>query len=97
MIYWLNGILENILFDGFVFEDDEDSEISDLFYPKNTRTVGRNWTIRSLASQWITPSVFGNVHKWNDYPCFDQNIPVFSNRAIKVLAPFLDGQGDFLT
>ncbi len=94
MIYWLNGILENLLFDGFVFEDDDEGQISDVFYPENIRTVKRNWTAPKLADRWSPPAVFGNVHVWNDYPCFDRNIPVFSRRAFEILEPLIADCGE---
>lgn len=54
------------------------------------------WRTQPLARHWTPMPVVGRVNPFNDYPCLELIVPVFSRRAVDALGDMLICNGDLL-
>ena len=104
-LYKLEKVTDNPKFEGFGFvrqeslRGDPKSGIGSLtrdFGTDDLKTKGRAWTVPPLAPFWSPQPVVGRVAAFNDYPCVNMLIPVFSRRAVDALRDFLEPNGELL-
>ena len=100
-IFKLVKDLENPAFDGFDFAESTISilgnELPDYdFKLKDEYTLC--WQTVSLKAKWKPQKVTGRVRPFNDFPCIGitTDVPIFSQRAINALGPFLESSGEIL-
>lgn len=64
------------------------------FLPQNLESL--DWSVNKLSSSWKPQTVKGPASGFNDYPCLEMSIPVFSTRAVDGLTPILQLNGELL-
>ena len=98
-IYRLRPILDDPRYQGFGWElpglTNEHGRTYDFthFFPTSD-----SFKVPSLKRKWDTPTFTHqeNVSPFNDFPCCDFHVPVFSQRAAEVLRNFLEPNGELL-
>lgn len=101
-VYRLLPVTDDPIYEGFGFEDnssikgDPSGRIAFDFMPENLKSKGRGWAAPRLAHLWSPRKVVGRVRSFNDYPCVNLDIPVFSRRAVDALRHFLVPNGELL-
>ena len=98
-IYELGSVLDDPRLEGFGWElpglTNEHGRTYDFthFYPTSS-----DFTVPSLKRRWDYPEFTfqENVNPFNDFPCCDFHVPVFSKRAVGALRPFLEDNGELL-
>lgn len=102
MMYKLDSVSDNPLFEGFAFKRDKSLRgtigLSFDFDPdaEEVQRKGRGWQAPRLAAVWVPQTVEGRVRPFNDYPCINLTVPAFSKRAVEVLREFLEPNGELL-
>lgn len=98
-VYVLKPNLLDKRFDGWVFSKTAKSLLG-CGSPTSDFTPDRaaylDWQPRRLSKCWSPQPVTGNVKLFNDYPCLELKVPVFSGRAVEVLANMLPENGELL-
>lgn len=98
-VYRLKPILSDPRFEGFGWDlpgiTDKNGRTYDFahFYPTSTA-----FKVPSLKKRWDDPSFTfqENVNPFNDFPCCDFHVPVFSRRATEALRQLLEPNGELL-
>ena len=100
-LFELEKITDNPLFEGFAFESApsllgrKDLE-EDLLPGFGKSDEEKKWKPVFLSNNWKPPKVIGRVAPFNDFPCVNMMLPVFSHRACDVLKDFLEPNGELL-
>jgi len=85
-------------FDGFVFDipkpTPEVQRAYQAFEIENALSI--HWQPRRFSGEWTPLPVAGPTKPFNDYPCLNLLIPVYSRRAIDALGSMLTDNGQLL-
>ncbi|WP_309383691.1 imm11 family protein [Cerasicoccus frondis] len=100
-IYELEKRTDHPLFEGFALpeyesvlgRDDLDEDLTPGYEASEEQRV---WKVPLLSHLWKKPKVIGRVVPFNDFPCLDMVLPVFSKRATEALDSFLAPNGEML-
>ncbi len=99
-IYELNKITDDPRFEGFALCPAPSllgrESLDDDLTPGFDAEENPDWKQPSLAECWCSPSADGRVSEFNDYPCVDMALPVFSERAVESLRDVLEPNGEIL-
>ncbi|TWU06411.1 hypothetical protein [Stieleria varia] len=98
-IYRLRPISDDPRFEGFGWDlpgiTNENGRTYDFthFYPTTSR-----FAVPRLAKRWDKPTFTfqENVNPFNDFPCCDFHVPVFSRRAVEAVRDLLEPHGELL-
>ena len=98
-VYVMKPILDDPRFDGLILSDTAKSVLG---RPSAYADWGfdncssQEWSVPRLQPTWTPTPVEGPVRPFNDYPCLELTIPVFSARAVEALRHFLEPNGEIL-
>jgi hypothetical protein len=89
-IYRLRKIHDVPRYEGF------STEKGDFLDTVPSDRTTRDWKVMRVGKAWRPAKVFGQVRKFNDYPCVDLHVPAFSARAVEALRDLLEPNGELL-
>ncbi len=100
-IYFLEKVTDDPRFEGFALlpsksilgRNSLDDDVTPGFSIANESI---NWSQPKLSRNWRVPKVTGRVSEFNDYPCMDMFLPVFSENSTRALSPILELNGELL-
>ncbi len=98
-VYKLQQVLDDPRYEGFASEGPAQFGCwsrSDDFFSVNIPERGRSWSVNRHGQDWKPVPVTGRVRKFNDYPCMNLFVPVFSARAVAVLQDLLLANGELV-
>jgi hypothetical protein len=87
-IYKLQPIVDDPRYEGFAV-----SKLPDDL-PETIHT--KDWRPRRLSGTWVAPLGRGRVREFNDFPGINLGEPAFSEKAVQILADFLEPNGEIL-
>jgi hypothetical protein len=100
-VFILQKIVDDPRYEGFGIQPSLPSmlgreSLDDDLTPGFDAEDNPQWLQPSLTKYWKPPKVSGRVTEFNDYPCLDMLLPVFSERAVNVLGDLLTTNGELL-
>ena len=98
-IYDLHKVVDDPRYEGFATIDGSPSLLGRTSVYKDFFPVRRDdwsWSIEPISQLWKPLNVIGRVGSYNDFPCLNMLVPVFSERAVNVLRDMLEPNGELL-
>jgi len=99
-VYRLLPVLDVPEYEGFAWHDRlgsvRNQPNATMDFEPDKAPPGEQEVAPRLAQVWKPVKVIGNVRPWNDYPCINLRVPVFSRRAVDALRDLLEPNGELL-